>query len=83
VGAQKAFDLLYPALSQIDPTLASTIRSRFQEVVDSLGPYRQDPGHENSGFVNYDQVEQAERRALAQTVDALAEPLSQVAAKVA
>jgi iron uptake system component EfeO len=77
IGGQKAFDLLQPALQKIDPTLSTTVRQRFTDVLDSLKPYKK--GDE---YVDYSTVGEDKRRELTQKVDALAEPLSQVAAKV-
>ncbi len=79
-GAQKAFDLLSPALTAIDPTLQSTVSARFADVVASLQPYK--GTYEGSGYVDYSTVTADQRKVLTQKVDALAEPLSQVAAKV-
>jgi len=79
-GAKKAYDLLSPALKVIDPTLASTVDARFADVLASLTPYK--GTYANSGYVNYSTVTTDQRKVLTQKVDALAEPLSQVAAKV-
>lgn len=77
-GARKAFDLLVPALEKLDSRLAGTITQRFADVRDALKPYQR-----GSGYVDYSTVADDQRRVLTQRVDALAEPLSQVAAKVA
>jgi len=77
VGAKKAFDLLRPALQKLDPGLAGTVEQEFADVLTALKPYQQD-----STYVNYSTVGDDQRRGLTQQVDALAEPLSQVAAKV-
>ena len=53
------------------------IASRFKATLAKLEPYRR-----GAGFVPYDTVGQAERRRLSQSVDALAEPLSKVAAQL-
>ncbi|WP_041938907.1 MULTISPECIES: iron uptake system protein EfeO [Frankia] len=76
-GADKAFTLLEPALKSLDPTLASTVRTRFTAMDKALAPYK-----EGTGYVSYDKVTQDQRRGLSQAVDALAEPLSQVAGVV-
>ncbi|HTS15080.1 MAG TPA: iron uptake system protein EfeO [Candidatus Sulfotelmatobacter sp.] len=76
-GAQEAFQLLEPALEQVDPALAAIIAQRFADVDAALRPYRQ-----GTGFVLYTALTPADTRTLAQVVDALAEPLSEVAAKV-
>jgi iron uptake system component EfeO len=77
IGGQKAFSLLQPALQTIDPTLSTTVQQRFTDVLDSLKPYKK-----GDGYVDYSTVGEDKRRELTQKVDALAEPLSQVAAKV-
>ncbi len=79
-GAREAFTLLQPALKTIDPQLASTVDARFTDVVNSLTPFK--GTYADSGYVDYSTVTDAQRRVLTQKVDALAEPLSQVAAKV-
>ncbi|MFJ8494520.1 iron uptake system protein EfeO [Streptomyces sp. NPDC094038] len=77
VGGEKAFDLLKPALTQIDPSLASTVAQQYANVLAALQPYKK-----GSGYVDYSTVTDDKRRVLTQKVDGLAEPLSQVAAKV-
>ena len=77
LGSQAAFGLLAPALRKRDPELASTIATRFKATLALLEPYRR-----GDGFVSYDTVGQAERRRPSQSVDALAEPLSKVAAQL-
>jgi iron uptake system component EfeO len=76
-GSKQAFNLLLPALTKVDPTLAKTVTDRFAAVEAALAKYRS-----GDGFVLYNELEPADVRALAQSVDALAEPLSQVAGKV-
>ncbi len=73
-GADQAFVLLQPALKKLDPTLESTISTRFAAMYAALKPFQQ-----GSGYVSYEKVSQAQRRTLSDTVNALAEPLSQVA----
>jgi iron uptake system component EfeO len=76
-GAQSAFQLLEPALRKIDPTLSSTVQQQFTAVLDSIKPYQK-----GDAYVDYSTVTEDQRKVLTQKVDALAEPLSQVAAKV-
>jgi iron uptake system component EfeO len=78
-GGKAAYDLLVPALQKLDPTLAGTVSQRFADVQDALKPYQQG----GDVFVDYSTVNEDQRRVLTQKVDALAEPLSQVAARVA
>ena len=77
IGAQSAVQLLQPALEKIDPGLSSNVRQQFAAVLDSIKPYKK-----GDTYVDYSTVTEDQRRALTQKVDALAEPLSQVAAKV-
>ncbi|CAO5162783.1 Iron uptake system component EfeO [Frankia sp. AiPs1] len=76
-GADKAFTLLEPALKTLDPKLATTVRTQFTAMYKALEPYKK-----GDGYVAYDTVTESQRRALSQAVDALAEPLSQVAGVV-
>jgi iron uptake system component EfeO len=77
LGSKQAFDLLRPALVKTDPALASTVEQEYTDVLNALKPYKK-----GAGFVDYSTVTDDQRRVLTQKVDALAEPLSQVAAKV-
>jgi iron uptake system component EfeO len=74
-GSKAAFDSVKPLLEQQDPQLAREIEQRFADVEDTLRPYRR-----GDGFVLYGELTEQDKRQLAQSVDALAEPLSQVAA---
>jgi FTR1 family protein len=76
-GSESAFGLLAPALRKTDPKLASTIATRFDAVNAELATLKQ-----GGKFPSYDTVDDAQRRKLSQLVNALAEPLSQVASKL-
>jgi FTR1 family protein len=79
-GSRKAFELLKPALvAEGDGALAATIERRFDDVQNGLDRYRRPTP---LGFALYSSLTPADRRAFAQQIDALAEPLSTVAAKV-
>ncbi len=79
-GARVAFDLLRPALAaEGDKALANTIAQRFAVVQRGLDKYRR---HTPLGFAYYGALTPADRLTFAREVDALAEPLSTVAAKV-
>jgi iron uptake system component EfeO len=77
-GSQAAIQALRPALQQRDAALVKTLDAQFVAVLASVDKYRQ-----GDGFVSYDKVSQAERKQLSATLDALAEPVSKVAAVVA
>lgn len=76
-GAQVAFIDVKPLLSDADPEQAREIEQSFEDVYDSLQPYRR-----GEGFVSYTELTQADTRKLAQEIDALAEELSQVPAQI-
>lgn len=76
-GAKEAFTLLEPALRRVDPDLASAITDRFAAVTDSLAKYRA-----GSGYVSYTALSKQDVATLSSQVDALAEPLSKVAAAI-
>jgi iron uptake system component EfeO len=80
VGGQKAFELLKPALEKTDPDLASSVETQYASVLAALQPLKD--SYAGTAYVDYSTVTDAQRRTLTQKVDALAEPLSQVAAKV-
>jgi iron uptake system component EfeO len=76
-GAKAAFELLRPALEIVDPALATTISDRFRDVQAGLVRFRA-----GAHYVTYDRLTPADVRDLSAKVSALAEPLSQVAARV-
>lgn len=76
-GARAAFRAVRPLLAADDPDLAAEIGARFDDVEAALAPYRRGPG-----FVLYTSLSPQDTRALAVSIDALAEPLSRVAAIV-
>jgi iron uptake system component EfeO len=76
-GSQTAFGLLAPALRRTDAALSTTISQRFDAVTTALDALKV-----GGKFPSYDTVDKAERRRLSELVDALAEPLSKVAAKL-
>jgi iron uptake system component EfeO len=79
-GARVAFELLRPALvKRGEGALVRTIAARFATVQNGLDRYKRAT---LLGFATYDELTATDRRAFAQRIDALAEPLSTVAAKV-
>jgi iron uptake system component EfeO len=77
-GAKAAFDSVRDLVEARRPALAKEIDERFADVASALDPYRR-----GSGFVAYTALSKADTRALSRSIDALAEPLSQVGAVVA
>ena len=74
-AAHAAYAALRPVLT--DPGLAATVDARFTAVTAVLAPYRR-----GDGYVDYTTVTAAERRRIAEALDALAEPLSHMAAAI-
>ncbi|MEZ5182088.1 MAG: iron uptake system protein EfeO [Acidimicrobiales bacterium] len=77
-GARRAFDLLEPALVERGgEELAATLDEEFDAVQALLDEQR-----DGDGFVAYTALDEAEVKALADAVNALAEPLSELTAVV-
>lgn len=80
-GAEKAYGLLKPIAAKNDPELAKQLDTQFAALNTLLDKYRADKtGYE---FTAYDKVGEPERKELSDGVNALAEPLSKLAAAVA
>ncbi|KPL30419.1 peptidase M75 [Streptomyces anulatus] len=80
-GAQKSYELLKPVASKNDAALTGELDTRFAELDTLLDKYRADKS--SYVFTSYDKVGKAERKELSDGVNALAEPLSKLAAAVA
>jgi iron uptake system component EfeO len=72
-GSEVAFEELKPEVAGEDLTLANDVVEGFDGVYEELEQYRK-----GDGWVSYERLNEADRRALSQRVDALAEPLSRV-----
>jgi high-affinity iron transporter len=76
-GAKAAIVAVTPILARSDPQLLAQIRQRFTQVDSSLDPYRS-----GSGYVLYTKLNDADTRKLSESIDALAQPISEVAPAV-
>ncbi|MEU9127262.1 iron uptake system protein EfeO [Kitasatospora sp. NPDC048540] len=76
-GAKKAYDLLKPVAAEKDAELAKTLDGEFAAIQTLLAKYKQ-----GDVYTSYDKVTEAERKTFADSVNALAEPLSKLAAAV-
>jgi iron uptake system component EfeO len=76
-GSQAAVAALRPVLDQRDPALGPLLDQRFRDVDVLLENYRQ-----GDGFVLYTQLTPEDTRRMTEAIDALGEPVSQVAAVV-
>jgi iron uptake system component EfeO len=79
-GSLQAFATLKPALDQIDPTLVPQIATAFDALSSTLDKYR-DP-NSASGWVSYDQLTDADKKALTDALLVVQEPLSAISAKI-
>ncbi|MEU4066147.1 iron uptake system protein EfeO [Streptomyces wedmorensis] len=79
-GAQKSFELLKPVAAKNDPKLVAELDKQFAALNTLLDKYRADKN--SYVFTSYDKVGKAERKELSDGVNALAEPLSKLAAAV-
>jgi iron uptake system component EfeO len=81
-AAMKVAGLLAPYLQTVDPDLVSLIQQRNGAVQRLLTRYQAQPGYARTGYVTYTEVTKAERRQLSGVVNAFAEALSGMPAKV-
>ncbi|MFE1750081.1 iron uptake system protein EfeO [Streptomyces anandii] len=82
-GAQKAYELLKPVAAKNDPALTGELDKQFASLEALLDKYRTDKADKTSyEFVSYDKVGKEQRKELSDAVNALAEPLSKLAAAV-
>ncbi|MFD9279573.1 iron uptake system protein EfeO [Streptomyces mirabilis] len=79
-GAQKSYELLKPVAQQNDKALTTELDKQFSALNTLLEKYRTDKT--SDGFVSYDKVTKDQRKELSDAVNALAEPLSKLAAAV-
>jgi iron uptake system component EfeO len=77
-GAQKVYELLKPVVQEKDAALATTLDTQFVKIQAELKKYEK-----GDGYVSYETVDKAKRKELGDAVNALAEPLSKLAAAVA
>jgi iron uptake system component EfeO len=77
-GSKAALETLRPYLEKNDPDLAAEIDDRFAATEAELGTHRS-----GDGWVLYDQLDQADLHALSDSITALTESVSRVAAVVA
>ncbi|MDI9888022.1 imelysin family protein [Streptomyces sp. HNM0645] len=79
-GAQKSYELLKPVASKNDAELVAELDKQFAALNTLLDKYRADTS--TYVFTSYDKVSGAQRKELSDGVNALAEPLSKLAAAV-
>ncbi|MCH0567072.1 MULTISPECIES: iron uptake system protein EfeO [unclassified Streptomyces] len=79
-GAQKSYELLKPVAQENDKALTAELDEQFTALNTLLDHYRADSG--SYVFTSYDKVGDADRKKLSDAVNALAEPLSKLAAAV-
>src|SRR5690606_32665486 len=76
-GAYQVYKLLTPVLMERDPALVTTLDAEFAALNELLATHA-----EGDGFVSYTDLSKEQIRKLADQVNALAEPLSGLAAAV-
>ncbi|WTP57136.1 iron uptake system protein EfeO [Streptomyces phaeochromogenes] len=79
-GAEKSYALLKPVASEKDAALTKELDTQFAALNTLLDKYREDKT--SYVFTSYDKVGKADRKELSDAVNALAEPLSKLAAAV-
>ncbi|MBE9500192.1 peptidase M75 family protein [Streptomyces sp. GKU 257-1] len=83
-GAHKSYELLEPVAKKNDAALVKELDTQFAALDELLDTYREDDGEDADeyAFTSYDKIGKAERKKLSDGVNALAEPLSKLAAAV-
>ncbi|CUU55484.1 iron uptake system component EfeO [Parafrankia irregularis] len=85
-GAKYVYSALRPALQEKDPELVSTLDKRFPALVSLLDTHLAKPGDNGyipgSPYVSYDTLTPEQVKALAVEVDAISEPIGQIAGVV-
>ncbi|CCH76088.1 conserved exported hypothetical protein [Nostocoides japonicum T1-X7] len=81
-GAQQAFAYLKPGLEKIDPTLTDNVAKQFDNVDAALEKYK-DPTQAGGYKLWTPALRATDAASLSKTVQALQDPLSQIAQKVA
>ncbi|MET8689613.1 iron uptake system protein EfeO [Streptomyces sp. NPDC004732] len=81
-GAEKSYELLKPVAAEKDPKLAKELDKQFAALNKLLEKHREG-GADSYAFTSYEKVGKADRKELHDGVNALAEPLSKLAAAVA
>ncbi|MGX1514287.1 iron uptake system protein EfeO [Streptomyces collinus] len=79
-GAQQSYALLKPVAKENDAALTTELDRQFAALDKLLDRYR--PSTSSYEFTSYDKVGKADRKELSDAVNALAEPLSKLAAAV-
>ncbi|WP_326676971.1 iron uptake system protein EfeO [Streptomyces sp. NBC_01237] len=79
-GAEKSYELLKPIAVRNDAALTASLDKQFAALNTLLDKYRADKA--SYEFTSYDKVGKADRKELSDAVNALAEPLSKLAAAV-
>ncbi len=73
-GAQKIFEILTPKIKAKDPALVDTLNQRFNEVNQLLAKYQVG----DKDYKPYNELTEADTKALAEAVNKLGEPLAQM-----
>ncbi|MDN3020640.1 iron uptake system protein EfeO [Streptomyces sp. S.PB5] len=82
-GAEKSYELLKAVAKENDPALVTELDKQFAALNTLLDKYRTDDSKQAQyDFTSYDKVGDADRKELSDAVNALAEPLSKLAAAV-
>jgi iron uptake system component EfeO len=81
-GAEQAFAFLEPGIEKIDPDLTAQVRSQFNAVKTMLDGYR-DPSVPGGYRIYAAELKASDAAKLSRSVQALQEPLSKIAQKVA
>lgn len=77
-GAEKIYEIFKPQLTAKNPELEKEIGERFKEVDDVLAKYNKPTADREYNYVSYTDLSEDDVKALAEAVNKLGEPLSQM-----
>ncbi len=81
-GANEVVTLLKPYLKVKEAKLVASLQSAYTKATSVANTFKATPGYDGTGYVEYSTILDAGRRKLSQAINAYAEVLSKISAKV-
>ncbi|HEY1688336.1 MAG TPA: iron uptake system protein EfeO [Solirubrobacteraceae bacterium] len=81
-GAKEVVSLLGPFLQGKDPALLKQLEERYAKATKTVDGFKESPGYDGTGYVEYSTVLDSSRRRLSGVLNAYAESLSQLSTQV-
>jgi iron uptake system component EfeO len=81
-GAMEVVRLLTPYLDKKDPSVVAAISNQDAAVTKVLAALKASPGYDNTGYIEYSAISDAQKKQLSGAINALAEDLSKLSQPV-